>query len=50
LQPTLWAGRLDINMATRKKHTPEQVVRKLATADRTPTPLGAAGEYLLTRR
>jgi putative transposase len=30
----LWAGRLDINMATRKKHTPEQVVRKLATADR----------------
>jgi putative transposase len=31
----LWAGRLDINMATRKKHTPEQVVRRLATADRT---------------
>jgi putative transposase len=30
----LWAGRLDINMATRKKHTPEQAVRKLATADR----------------
>jgi putative transposase len=30
----LWAGRLDINMATRKQHTPEQVVRKLATADR----------------
>jgi putative transposase len=30
----LWAGRLDINMATRKKHTPEQVVRELATADR----------------
>jgi putative transposase len=30
----LWAGRLDINIATRKKHTPEQVVRKLATADR----------------
>jgi transposase-like protein len=27
-------GYLDINMATRKKHTPEQVVRKLATADR----------------
>jgi putative transposase len=27
-------GRLDITMATRKKHTPEQVVRKLATADR----------------
>jgi len=23
-------------MATRKKHTPEQVVRKLATADRKP--------------
>jgi putative transposase len=34
LRPTLWAGRLDITMATRKKHTPEQVVRKLATADR----------------
>jgi putative transposase len=31
----LWAGRLDIDIATRKKHTPEQVVRKLATADRT---------------
>jgi hypothetical protein len=30
----LWAGRLDINMATRKKHTPEHVVRKLATAHR----------------
>jgi len=25
-------------MATRKKHTPEQVVRKLATADRKPPP------------
>jgi putative transposase len=25
---------VDITMATRKKHTPEQVVRKLATADR----------------
>ena len=34
MRPTLWAGRLDINMATRKKHTPEQVVRKLATAHR----------------
>jgi putative transposase len=34
LRPTLWAGRLDNKMATRKKHTPEQVVRKLATADR----------------
>lgn len=34
LRPTLWAGRLDEVMATRKKHTPEQVVRKLATADR----------------
>ncbi len=30
----LWAGRLEFTMATRKKHTPEQVVRKLATADR----------------
>jgi hypothetical protein len=27
-------GRLDINMATRKKHTPEQVMRKLALAPR----------------
>jgi transposase-like protein len=34
LRPTLWAGRLDTKMATRNKHTPEQVVRKLATADR----------------
>ena len=34
LRPTLWAGRLDTKMATRKRHTPEQVVRKLATADR----------------
>ena len=38
LRPALRAGRLDINMATRKKHTPEQVVRKLATADREPPP------------
>jgi putative transposase len=30
----LWAGRLDKNMATRKSHSLEQVVRKLATADR----------------
>jgi|SRR5215211_2431921 len=30
----LWAGRLDKYMATRKRHSPEQVVRKLATADR----------------
>ena len=34
LRPALRARGLDINMATRKKHTPEQVVRKLATADR----------------
>jgi putative transposase len=34
LRPTLWAGRLDTKMTTRKKHTPEQVVRNLATADR----------------
>ncbi len=33
LPPTLWAGRLD-QMATRKRHSPEQVVRKLAQADR----------------
>jgi putative transposase len=30
----LWAGRLDKIMATRKRHSPEQVVRKLMTADR----------------
>ena len=30
----MWAGRLDSDMATRKRHTPEQVVRKLAEADR----------------
>jgi putative transposase len=30
----LWAGRLDKVMATRKRHNPEQVVRKLVTADR----------------
>jgi putative transposase len=30
----LWAGRLDKIMATRKRHNPEQVVRKLMTADR----------------
>jgi putative transposase len=34
LPPTEWAGRLDEDMATRKRHSPEQVVRKLATADR----------------
>jgi putative transposase len=34
LRPALWAGRLEEVMATRKKHTPEQVVRKLASADR----------------
>jgi hypothetical protein len=30
----MWAGRPERNMATRKRHTPEQVVRKLAAADR----------------
>jgi len=30
----VWAGRLDKDMASRKRHTPEQVVRKLAQADR----------------
>jgi putative transposase len=30
----LWAGRLDKDTATRNRHSPEQVVRKLATADR----------------
>jgi putative transposase len=29
-----WAGRLDKDTATRNRHSPEQVVRKLATADR----------------
>jgi hypothetical protein len=36
LRPALRARGLDINMAMRKKHTPEQVVRELATADREP--------------
>ena len=36
LRPALRATGLDINMATRKKHAPGQVVRKLATADREP--------------
>jgi putative transposase len=30
----LWAGRVEEIMATRKRHSPEQVVRKLTTADR----------------
>jgi putative transposase len=30
----LWAGRLDKIMATRKRHIPEQIVRKLMAADR----------------
>ena len=38
LRPALRARGPGINMATRKKHTPEQVVRKLATADREPPP------------
>jgi putative transposase len=29
-----WAGRLDKIMATRKRHSPKQIVRKLMTADR----------------
>ena len=33
MPPTTWAGGLDEDMATRKRHTPE-VVRKLAQADR----------------
>jgi putative transposase len=32
----LWAGRLDKIMATRKRHSPEQIARKLVTADRLP--------------
>ena len=34
MPPTPWVGRLDEDMATRKRHSPEQVVRKLAQADR----------------
>ena len=34
LRPAMWAGRLDKIMATRKRHSPEQVVRKLMAADR----------------
>ena len=34
LRPKLGAERLDNIMATRKRHSPEQVVRKLVTADR----------------
>src|SRR5271166_6918324 len=34
LRPTLWAGRLDKIMATRKRHSPELIVRKLMAADR----------------
>jgi hypothetical protein len=30
----MWAGRLNKIMATRKQHSPEQVVRKLLAADR----------------
>jgi len=30
----MWAGRLDTIMTTRKRHSPEQVVRKLMAADR----------------
>jgi hypothetical protein len=38
LRPALRARGPGINMAARKKHTPEQVVRKLAAADREPPP------------
>src|SRR5690349_1332850 len=34
LRPTTWAGRLDKIMATWKRHSPEQIVRKLMAADR----------------
>src|ERR1700756_334963 len=34
LRPTTCAGRLDKVMATRKRHSPEQIVRKLMAADR----------------
>lgn len=32
--PKSWAGRLDKSMTVRKRHSPEQVVRKLLVADR----------------
>lgn len=38
LRPALRAGWPGINVAARKKHTPEQVVRTLATADREARP------------
>ena len=34
LRPRRWAGRLNKFMATRKPHSPEQIVRKLMAADR----------------
>ncbi len=34
LQPATGAGRLDKIMTTRKRHSPEQIVRKLMAADR----------------
>jgi putative transposase len=34
LRLTLWAGRLDKIMAMRKRHSPEQIMRKLMAADR----------------
>jgi len=40
LRPTMWAGRLDTIMTTRKRHSPEQVVRKLMAADRRAECLG----------
>lgn len=33
-RPTLWPGKLDKIMARRKRHSPEQIVRKLLAADR----------------
>ena len=34
LRPTRWAGRLNKVMTTRKRHSPEQIMRKLTAADR----------------
>jgi hypothetical protein len=34
LAARLWAGSLDKVMAARKRHSPEQIVRKLMAADR----------------
>jgi putative transposase len=47
LRPTTWAGRLNKIMATRKRHSPEQVVRKLMVADRLLAEGSITGEHLI---